>query len=153
MALDLLLRIVNAISVNTGVSTSQTSTVFDFSTALGTLGDKEPFPETCTFVVADVTDAPEVGALPVRVDLELSIDGTNFRKVCSVTFTNAVKEMKSARFGLLDYVAEAAVIASTDRAAAVNLQARVVANYVNSAGTFVFSAYLAGPQHIAPFVE
>lgn len=154
MALDINTRIASSLSVNTGVGTSQNGTAFDFGTALGTPhGDREPFAEGATFVVA-AEDGPEVGALPIRVDLELSLDGgTTWRKVCSVTFTNAKKEMKSARFGLLDYVPEAHVIAGTDRAAAVNLQARVVANYTTSAGTFIISAFLAGPQSYAPFVE
>lgn len=152
MALDLLTKVVAADSVNTGVGTTETSAEFDFATALGTHGNTTPLPEGATFVVA-VTDAPEAGALPVRLDLELTIDGTNWRKVCSITMTNAKKEFKSARFGLLDYVPEAMVIASTDRAAAVDLRARVVITYTTSAGTFVYDAYIAGPQHIGPFVE
>lgn len=152
MALDLLTKIVAADSVNTGVSTTETSTEFDFATALGAHGDKIPFPEMATFVVV-ATNAPEAGALPVRLDLELSIDGTNWRKVCSVTFTNAALEKKSARFGLLDYRPEASVISGTDRAAAIDLRARVVITYTTSAGTFVYDAYLAGPQNEAPFVE
>lgn len=152
MVLDALTKIVAADSVNTGVGTSETSAEFDFSTSIGAWGNQFPFPEGATFVVAP-TDGPEVGALPVRLDLELSIDGTLWRKVCSITMTNAKKEVKSARFGLLDYVPEAAVIASTDRAAAVDLRARVVITYVTSAGTFVYDAYLAGPQHVGPFVE
>lgn len=152
MALDNLLKIVAADSVNTGVGTSETSAEFDFATALGSHGNRFPFAEGATFVVVP-SDAPEAGALPVRLDLELSIDGTNWRKVCSVTMTNAKKEVKSARFGLLDYVPEAAVIASTDRAAAVDLRARVVITYTTSAGTFVYDAYIAGPQSQPPFVE
>jgi hypothetical protein len=153
MALDALLKIVTAMSVDTGTSTTQTSATFDFATALGASGDKQGLPEGLTFVVADVTNGPEVGALPIKIELQLSIDGTNFRSVCAVTMTNAKAEVKSARFGLLDFVPEAAVIAGTDRAAAVDLKARVVCTYTNSAGTFIFSAYLAGPQHIAAFVE
>lgn len=152
MALDLLLKIASADSTNTGVGTSETSSEFDFATALGTHGDREPFPEGATFVVVS-TNAPEAGALPIRVDLELTLDGTNWRKVCSVTFTNAKNEVKSARFGLLDYRPEAAVIASTDRAAAIDLRARIVVTYTTSAGTFVCDAYLAGPQNFGPFVE
>lgn len=152
MALDALLKIVAADSVNTGVSTTETSTEFDFSTALGSLGNQVGLPEGLTFVVV-ATNAPEAGALPVKLELQISIDGTNFRGVCSVTFTNAALEQKSARFGLLDYVPEASVIAGTDRAAAVDLRARVVITYTTSAGTFVYDAYLAGPQHQAPFYE
>lgn len=152
MALDALTKIVVADSVNTGAGTTETSPEFDFATALGAHGNALPFPEGGTFVVVS-TNAPEAGALPVRLDLELSIDGTNWRKVCSVTFTNATNEQKSARFGLLDYVPEASVIAGTDRAAAVDLRARVVITYVTSAGTFVYDAFLAGPQHQAPFYE
>src|SRR5574339_559509 len=134
MALDLKTKIVAADSVNTGVGTSETSAVFDFGTSVDG-GDKTPFPEEATFVVV-CTDAPEAGALPVRLDLEIALDGTNFRKVCSVTFTNAAKGIKAARFGLLDFVPEAAVIAGTDRAAALNMQARVVITYTTSGGTF-----------------
>lgn len=152
MALDLLTKIVAADSVNTGVGTSETSAEFDFATALGVHGNTTPLPEGATFVVAP-SDGPEVGALPVILELQLSIDGTNWRGVCKVTMTNAKKEVKSARFGLLDYVPEASVIASTDRAAAVDLRARVVLTYTTSAGTFVYDAYLAGPQHTGPFVE
>lgn len=152
MALDLELRIASSVSVNTGSGTSATSTAYDFGTE-GNEGDKTPFPEGATFVVVG-EDAPEAGALPVRVNLELSLDGgTNWRRVTAVTFTNAKKEIKSARFGLLDFVPEAAVIASTDRAAALNLQARCVAEYTTSAGTFTYSAFLAGPQWAPPFVE
>lgn len=153
MALDNALKIVTADSVDTGVGTSETSTAFDFSTALGAHGNRFPFPEGATFVVV-ASNGPEAGALPVRLDLELSIDGTNFRKVCSVTFTNAsLGPIKSARFGLLDWVPEAAVIAGTDRAAAVDLKARVVITYTTSAGTFVYDAFIAGPQAGGPFVE
>lgn len=152
MVLDLLTKIVAADSVNTGVSTTETSAEFDFATALGAHGNRLPFPEGATFVVVS-TDAPEVGALPVRLDLELTLDGTNWRKVCSVTMTNAKNEKKSARFGLLDYRPEASVIAGTDRAAALDLRARVVITYVTSAGTFVYDAYIAGPQNEPPFYE
>lgn len=152
MALDNLLKIVAADSVNTGVGTSETSAEFDFSTALGALGNREGLVEGATFVVVP-TNAPEVGALPIKLELQLSIDGTNWRSVCSVTMTNATLQKKSARFGLLDYVPEAAVIAGTDRAAAVDLRARVVLTYVTSAGTFVYDAFIAGPQSEAPFTE
>lgn len=152
MALDSLLKIVTADSVNTGAGTSETSTEFDFSTALGAVGNREPFPDGATFYVVP-SNAPEVGALPIRLDLEISIDGTNFRKICSVTMTNAKLETKSARFGPIDYVPDAAVIAATDRAAAIDLRARVVITYVTSAGTFVYDAFIAGPQHESPFVE
>lgn len=152
MALDNLLKIVAADSVNTGVGTTETSAEFDFATALGAHGDREPFPEGATFVVVP-TDGPEAGALPIRLDLELSLDGSAWRKVCSVTLTNAKKEVKSARFGLLDYRPEAAVIAGTDRAAAIDLRARVVITYTTSAGTLVYDAFLAGPQNQPPFYE
>lgn len=152
MALDILLKIVAADSVNTGVGTSETSPEFDFATALGAHGNREPFPEGATFVVVP-TDGPEVGALPVRLDLQLSLDGTNWRIAATVYMTNAKKEIKSARFGLLDYVPDASVIAGTDRAAAIDLRARVVLTYVTSAGTFVYDAFIAGPQNQAPFVE
>lgn len=152
MALDLLTKIVAADSVNTGVGTSETSAEFDFSTALGAHGNRIPFPDMATFVVVS-TDAPEAGALPVTVQLQLSLDGTNWRAVCSVVFTNAKNEKKSARFGLLDYRPEASVIAGTDRAAALDLRARVVITYTTSAGTFVYDAYIAGPQNEPPFYE
>ena len=152
MTLDALLQIVTDDSVNTGVSTTETSTAFDFGTALGALGDLQGFPEGATFVVVP-SNAPESGALPVTLDLELSIDGTNYRRICTVTYTNATKEIKSARFGLLDWVPDAAVLSGTDRAAAANLKARVVITYVNSAGTFIYSAFIAGTQHTGPFVE
>jgi hypothetical protein len=152
MALDLLTKILAADSTNTGVGTSETSAEFDFATSLGAHGNALPFAEGATFVVVS-TNAPEAGALPVKVELQLSIDGTNFRGVCSVVFTNAKNEVKSARFGLLDYIPEAAVIAGTDRAAAVDLRGRIVVTYTTSAGTFVVDCYLAGPQHSPPFYE
>lgn len=152
MALDNNLKIVTADSVNTGVGTSETSTVFDFGTSLSGSGDSTPFPDGATFVVVP-SDLPEAGALPVRLDLELSVDGSNFRKVASVTFTNAALSVKAARFGPIDYAPEATVVSGTDRAAAVNLQARVVITYTTSAGTFVYDAFIAGPQWAGPFSE
>lgn len=156
MALDLNLKIVTARTINTGAGTSDNSPTFDFSSTtlpgtggtLGTLGDREPFPEGATLVVV-CTTAPAAGNLPVRCNLEVTIDGTNFRRICSVTFTNAAKAVKSARFGLLDLALEAAVVASTDRAAAVNLGVRVVTEYTTSAGSFVYDAFIAGPHSYA----
>lgn len=152
MALDNLLKIVSARNINTGAGTSDTSPEFDFSTSLGAGANKIGFAEGATFVVTP-TGAPAVGALPISAELQISLDGTNWRGVCKVHFTNAQKEQKSARFGLLDYVPEAAVIAGTDRPAALDLRARVVSAYTTSAGSFIFDAFIAGPQHQGPFVE
>lgn len=153
MALDALLKIVTADSVNTGVGTSETSTEWDASTSLGAHGNKLPIPEGATFVVV-ASNAPEAGALPLRADLEMTIDGTNWRKIASVTYTNAtLGPVKSARIGNLDWVPEATVIAGTDRAAAPDIRFRVVLTYTTSAGTFVYDAFIAGPQSGAPFIE
>jgi hypothetical protein len=154
MALDINLRILNADTVDTDAGSSEISPVFDFSSAASIDSDnKTPFPEGTSFVVAVTTPGP-AAAYPVRFDLELSIDGTLFRKASSVTFTNAAAGIKADRFGLLDYVPEAAVITGTDRAAAVDLKARVVANYTTAAGAdIVYDAYIAGPQSFASFNE